>query len=140
MTSRDTKSGRYTAILVQEHRHLAGELRKLGLTCDRTEITVIADRLRAMLAGHFAREEAPGGLRAAVTRSAPDMRDDLDDIMAEHSALIELVQELHAQSTASDAADEAIVSLAATLVCRLRDHEQRESSLLTAALWGGAPA
>ncbi len=137
MTARHGDSGDQTAVIVEDHRHLAGELRDLSETTNRAEIATIVNRLGTMLPAHFDREEAPEALRGAVSRSSPQLSGRLEAILGEHGALTELLTALKTSVDDGSVPDAAVVDLARRFLEQMRNHEARESALLTDALWGG---
>ena len=135
MTFRRTESANNADRIVHEHRQLAAMLRELGQAADPATIAAMAVELHGMLAGHFVREEADDGLREAVLRASPHLVDRLEGIISEHPALLRSVADL--AELAADAASAAsdIAASVSGVIEQLRDHEGRESGLLSAALW-----
>lgn len=135
MTVRRSESANNADRIVHEHRQLAGMLRELAEADDAPTIARLAVGLHAMLAGHFVREEADDGLREAVLRASPHLIDQLEDIIAEHPALLDAVRGLAEAAAAGSQGQARLSATVADLIGQLRDHEGRESGLLSAALW-----
>lgn len=135
MTIRRADSTANAARIVDEHRQLAGRLRDLAQVKDPARIAALASELHDLLAGHFVREEAADGLRAAVLRTSPHLVDRLEGIIGEHVSLLAATVALRELAGADGASAEDVRAASGALIEKLRDHEARESSLLSTALW-----
>ena len=135
MTVRRTKSVSNADRIVHEHRQLSGMLRELGQAHEPAAIARLAAALHGMLAGHFVREEAVDGLREAVLRASPHLVDRLEGIIAEHPALLRAVAGLAEMAAEQSTTGVQIAAAVKAVIEQLRDHEGRESGLLSAALW-----
>ncbi len=134
MTVRRAEPPTNAARIVDEHRALAGLLRELSQANDAPSIATAAGALNGLLCEHLPHEESPDGLRAAVLRASPHLYDRLDSILAEHLALLKGVANLR-DLAGSGANLEGLKAAAEDVIANLRDHEARESQLLSAALW-----
>ena len=135
MTVRRSESVNNADRIVQEHRQLSAMLRELGQAQDAATIARLAVGLHGMLAGHFIREEAEDGLREAVLRASPHLIDRLEGIIAEHPGLLKAVRDLAEMATGASHPAPQLSAAVTGVVEQLRDHEGRESGLLSAALW-----
>ncbi len=136
-----------TRTIVEEHRHLRGELHELELAleakpqdADRSiwlgELAARIDRLRPALEKHFRHEENLGLFEEIETRypnAAPQCR----ELRDEHEQMLDLLDDIRAEAARGGAS--AATRLHA-LIEELHRHEERENDLLGIAIEGGPAA
>ncbi len=134
MTVRRAEPAANAARIVDEHRQISGLLGQLAKANDADTIASVAGALYDLLCEHLPHEESETGLRAAVLGASPHLYERLDAILAEHPALLKSVLKLRDEASVGGDVD-ALSAAAAGVVAALRDHEARESQLMSAALW-----
>lgn len=118
--------------IVDEHKALAESVGRLEKSTDPHQILPRLEKLRGQLTHHFDGEEAPGGLRADVRRGAPYLLPSLEKVFAEHKEFLDEIDALHAKAEALLSGPLAeILDGVTALTRKLRDHEMRESELLS---------
>lgn len=119
-----------------EHRTLRALLGRLEGTSDLEALLPGLAELRRLLAIHFAREEAPGGLHRVVDASAPHLAASVEGLFEEHRLSLE---ELDLLIDAVRRCLEGPVAEArrgvAGLCRRLHAHEAAETELLAGAVY-----
>ena len=128
------RDGRRLHLLAQ-HRSLRETLGLIVAAGELTRLVPLLEDLRAQLEAHFAEEEGEDGLAEAVGSSAPRYLRQLEHLMAEHRALLETVDTLMARGRALlDGSVRDYLRHIRALGRRLRDHEARETALLSDAV------
>lgn len=84
--------------------------------------------LRNTLKGHFAFEESENGMTSVVRDNAPERMDELDALFTEHATL---AADLDALETAA----RDLMKSRDAFVARVREHEAKESDLLSSSLY-----
>lgn len=124
------------ARIADEHRALEEAVERLGKTTDPHKLIPRLEKLRHQLEHHFASEEALDGLREDVTTVAPFLLGSLDKIFEEHAQFLDAIDAVDAKTRAcvegplAEILDDVLV-----LIRRLRDHEERETELLSDAYY-----
>lgn len=115
-----------------EHKALGDSLERLEKTTDLHLVLPRLEKLRSQLEHHFAGEEASGGIAADVRRNAPYLLASLEKVFAEHRVFLADVDALHEKTRACLEGPVAeILREISSLARRLRDHETRETELLS---------
>ena len=113
-----------------EHRRLSAQLDLIEQTADPARLPADLERLRVLLAEHFAGEEAADGLHEALGGATPHLLPAVQHLFDEHR---EFLADLHSlTSRARWLAAGPLAELragVAGLAARLRDHEAREDDL-----------
>lgn len=132
----EASSDQRRAELLHQHadvRHLLDQLEAAAARPDQA--VGLLEALRAALEAHFADEEGEEGLARAVGASAPWSLRRLEGLLAEHRDLLEAADRLLARARALLAGP--ITEFAGetrALLRRLRQHEERETALLSDAV------
>ena len=117
-----------------DHENIKGILERVTSASDVKGLVPILQELRKVLAAHFLHEEEPGGLRDAVCASQPHLDPRVDAILGEHREFLDDVDSL--VERAREVVEVTVPNLlldVADMTRRLRDHEIRETELLTEA-------
>ena len=131
-----SKNSKAVDALLEEHKDLRELTETICATSDLALLLPMLDELSHELRDHFASEEAPDGLGAVVSESAPHKATAVDHLFAEHADFLTAVRRLHHTVEACLAGPMAEVrTLAAHLCKQLRKHEDKEKDLLTDALY-----
>lgn len=118
--------------IVEEHKALADSVDRLEKSTDPHQVLPRLEKLRGQLVHHFEGEEAPGGLRADVRRSAPYLLPSVEKVFSEHREFLDEIDALHDKAEALLRGPLAEILDGVTVLTRkLRDHEMRESELLS---------
>jgi hypothetical protein len=127
----------------REHEELKGVLRRIEETRELGELVPLLSKLGVLLEAHFATEEGPEGLRAAVAKLEPRHDSRLREILEEHSVFLRELERL--AESARECLERTIPGIlqeVAGLCARLREHEAKENELLLDATYtdigGGA--
>mgnify|MGYP004000887427 CR=1 FL=1 len=119
--------------IVSEHERVRKLLAKLAESDDWALLREVATELQSLLRGHFAHEESPDGLHQIIGFATPWNLRQVDDLVAEHSSIVTLIDALVAG--AEDATDrDAVMKTRAELGDLLKRHEARETELLSEAM------
>ena len=116
----------------EEHeriRTLVGQVERLD---DVAGLQSAMGELIPLLESHFASE--PECMRAIVSESAPHSIDKLESIMDEHGMLLECARALVDKAGKAGGDYRAVEREVADFIERLRDHETRETELLSQAV------
>ena len=120
--------------VLDEHAELRDVVAQIGEASDLGILSGLLQRLRDLLQGHFAREEADPGLRDVLGSGAEAIAGDADALASEHRELLDSLSELVVcveageQGTASSCGREV-----AAFLQRLDEHDVRETRLLRTA-------
>lgn len=130
------------AVDAESRSSIATEHRELRRTVDLLEnaheahlIASLLTHLQGQLAAHFAEEEGDDGLAAIVRHSAPQHLVHLDRLFHEHRDFETRIGDLTERFAAISRELEEVRGAVMDLCRALRDHEERESSLLTEAVY-----
>lgn len=130
-TSSDTES-RARKKIAEEHRALAVTEKRLAATTDPHQLLPRLEQLHDQLARHFAGEEASDGIRADAARAAPYLLDSLSKVFDEHRELLAEAAALRDRTRALVGGSLAeILRDVGTLIRRLREHEAKETDLVS---------
>lgn len=114
----------------EEHRALRAMLDRVESTADLSELLPLLEELEGMLEHHFATEESPAGLHAAIGESAPQTWGALEALFEEHRQLLEAIRHLIRSTRACAAGPVAeVLDGVADLAQRLHLHEESETEL-----------
>ncbi|MFP3940360.1 MAG: hypothetical protein ACLF0P_08635 [Thermoanaerobaculia bacterium] len=118
----------------EEHHVLWSLVERLERTSDLQALALRLGELQALLAEHFAREEAPEGLRDVVDE--PRWESALQALFDEHALCLAEVDRLALTSRELLAGPVEELRRDVRAVCqRLHDHETAETELLAASLY-----
>ncbi len=115
-------------MLDEQHRTIRRCLSELQEVNHLAQSVELLDHLTGVLVPHFELEEDPGGILGTVEANAPHLLRTLQGIFAEHPAILAQVQQLRADLQGCQTSINALVSVVA-------DHEERENSVFTDALY-----
>lgn len=119
-----------------EHLALRARLGRLEGTAALEELVSELTELRALLAIHFAREEAPGGLHRVVDASAPHLAASVDALFEDHREYLETLDRLTETARRCLEGPVAEVRTGVGALCRrLHEHEAAETELLAGAVY-----
>lgn len=118
--------------ILQEHAELHGLLVRLERPREPAGLAPMLAELHSALEQHFQVEEEEDGLYEILLEKGPQHRQTIDELLAQHPALLGDVRVLIAQARAQPGA--LIAVRARQFSSRVRDHEQRETHLLLAVL------
>ena len=119
--------------ITSEHERVRALLRRLAERDDLGELAKIAVELQSLLRSHFAHEESADGLHQIIGFSTPWNLRQVDDLVAEHSSIVELVDALVAGAESAEDRG-AVFRTRADLNALLKQHEARETELLSEAM------
>ena len=118
--------------IVEEHRALGDAAARLGKTTDPHKLIPRLEKLRNQLEHHFEGEEAIDGIREDVSTTAPYLLGSLDKIFEEHREFLAEIDAIEAKTRACVEGPLAeILQDVVRLIRRLRDHEERETELIS---------
>ncbi len=118
----------------EEHSRLKEVLEQISGTTELEVLVPLLQDFRTLLLGHFRHEEEAGGLHAAVSEPQPHLRGQVDQVLGEHRELLDgLDTILGAAREILEVTTPNILLDVADMTRRLRDHEIRETELLTDA-------
>lgn len=129
-----TRSAVARCVIEEEHRRLWNLVERLERVSDLQALALRLGELRVLMAEHFAREEAPGGLQEAVDE--PRWDNALQALFDEHAECLAEVERL--ALTARELLAGPVEELrrdVRTLCRRLHVHEAAEAELLAASLY-----
>ncbi len=132
----EAPSDQRQAQLLHQHRDLRRLFDEVEAAAPHLgEVMPLLEALREALRAHFADEEGEGGLAHAVGASAPWSLRRLEDLLAEHPELLDAADRLLARGRALLAGPLAeFTGETRALLRRLRQHEARETEVLSDAL------
>jgi hypothetical protein len=131
----EVRGGQRRAELLHQHGDLRHLFDQLEANASRpAEAVPLLGSLREALGQHFADEEGEEGLAQAVGASAPWSLRRLDELLAEHRSLLEALDRLIAQAQGLLEGQAAFAGATRALLRRLRQHEERETALLSEAV------
>jgi hypothetical protein len=117
-----------------EHTRLKEVLEQISHTTDLQILVPLLQDLRTILLGHFRHEEQDGGLHSAVSEPHPHLRDQVDGVLGEHRTLLDSLDSI--LGTAREVLEVTTPNIlldVANMTRKLRDHDIRETELLTDA-------
>lgn len=115
----------------REHESLRGLLSRIEHAGQLAELVPLVVRLREELEEHFATEERPEGLHAAIENREPRYERALHVILDEHKEFLALADDVVGRAKACLEQKEVILRDVLRLCTRLHDHEVRETELLS---------
>jgi hypothetical protein len=115
----------------QEHESLRAMLRRIEGTQQLADLVPLMTQLLQALEEHFATEERPDGLHAAIQDREPRYGRALHVILDEHREFLALAREILARARTCLEQKEVVLRDVLRLANRLHDHEARETELLT---------
>lgn len=122
--------------IAAEHRALGATVHRLETTIDLRLLLPLLGELRAQLEAHFASEEGEDGLEEAIGADAPHLLASLQHIFEDHRAFLAQLDALSVKIRAClDGPVAEILGAAGELSRALREHEERETELLSDALY-----
>ena len=113
-----------------EHHRLSAQLDSIELISDPARYPAALERLRELLAEHFAGEEASDGLHEAIGGGTPHLLPAVQHLFDEHREFVADLDGLTGR--ARELVEGPLADLragVAGLIARLRDHEARENDL-----------
>jgi hypothetical protein len=129
-------SGPTLDLIAEEHAMLRRFLGELVDAPDVLTLPAKLDELLKILQAHFEREEAPDGFTKVVEDAAPHQIAKLELIVQEHRTLLAQVEALRWQAQAClDGPVAEILNRVQAFARALREHEHRETDLLTDAIY-----
>ena len=114
----------------REHESLRGLLGRIEAASQLADVVPLVAELRAELEEHFATEERPEGLHAAIQDRDPRYERALHVILDEHQEFLATADDVLTRARQCLEAKEIILRDVLRLANRLRDHEARETELL----------
>lgn len=130
----DESGARAFEDIAAEHRALVEALKALENTHDPGKLLLRLAELRGLLEQHYAGEEADGGLPGVIGANAPHLVAPMHRIFDEHRQFLFDLEELGAEARACVDRNAELHRGITGLVDRLRDHERRETSLVSDAV------
>ena len=119
----------------REHASLRELLQRIKQTQQLADLVPLMATLRDELVEHFATEERPEGLHAAIANREPRHGRALQVILDEHKEFLALAETILSRARACLEEKEGILRDVLRLANRLHDHEVRETELLTDTLY-----
>ena len=132
-TAADTV-GRAQRVIDEDHERLHEITRRIRQTHDLGVLAEALDDLNEALVEHFAHEEHPQGLYAVLGTRAPEVRQKVAAILAEHARILDNVQSLVLKARRPEGEHRSLAEQAALLANLLGDHEKRENQVARAVL------
>lgn len=126
--TRMTSDTRPSEQIHEEHGGIKTLLTRLEGAGSVQELLGTVEVLRSTLTGHFAFEESDDGMASVVRDNAPERMDELEALFEEHGALSKALDALEALT-------HDLVKSRDAFVARVRKHEEKESDLLSGALY-----
>ena len=114
----------------REHESLRSLLSRIEGTSQLADLVPLVAELRRELEEHFATEERPEGLHAAIQDRDPRYERALHVILDEHREFLAVAEDVLGRARNCLEAKEAILRDVLRLSNRLHDHEARETELL----------
>ncbi|MEE8526233.1 MAG: hemerythrin domain-containing protein [Thermoanaerobaculia bacterium] len=130
----DESGARTFEDIAAEHRALVEALEALEGTHDPGELRLRLAALRGLLEQHYAGEEAADGLPGVIDANAPHLVASMQRIFDEHRQFLLDLEQLGAEARACVDRNAGLHRGITGLVDRLRDHERRETSLVSDAV------
>ena len=109
----------------QEHAHLRGLIKAIR-EANEPDVRPLVIELARMLAAHFGAEEAETGWMGEATLAAPHHADVIDELMAEHGAMLAAANGIAAGHGSAESLE--------VLLKTIEEHERREASVIT-SVW-----
>lgn len=121
--------------LENEHKRVMKLLGRLRGDAIGVDLLPVLDELRTLLIVHFAREQLPDGFYDALGELAESRRGELDDLIAEHAAILSHLNNLLKDMKDSPVVDETdVLDRVSVLLKQLDDHEHKEHLFATDVL------
>lgn len=118
--------------IAEEHKALGDSVARLEKTTDPHQILPRLEKLKSQLEHHFESEEGSDGVRDDIESHAPYLLPSLQKIFEEHREFLAEIDALKAKTEALVEGPVAeVLHDTVGLMRRLRDHEARESELLS---------
>jgi malate synthase len=130
----DEAVARAERIQHEDHERLERITYRLRQAHDLETVAQALEELDIALSDHFAREEGPQGLYGVLGMRAPQRREQIEALLAEHERLIANVRALTQRARRADRT--GLAEEASRLAGRVEDHEKRENALAESALTG----
>lgn len=121
--------------IANEHRELRRTLELLEDAREPHLLASLLGHLNGQLTAHFAEEEDEDGLAAIVQQAAPHHLVHLDRLFREHREFESRIGDLAGRFDAINRELDGVRESIRELCQALRDHEERESSLITDAVY-----
>lgn len=120
----------------RDHHAIKEILERVEAATDPHRLVSLLEELRTSLVEHFEREEAPEGLHDIIANMSPNTVATLQNVLGEHRDFLVRLDRLLAQTRACIEGPVAeVLRDTATLSKRLHDHEARETTLFTDAVF-----
>jgi hemerythrin len=119
------------AALEEDHGRLDGLVRRLREAKDVPAVASALEALNQLLTEHFAHEEHAKGFYGMLGAGAPQHRDELARMIAEHEELLRLCHRAQERAKGHAALSD-LGELTKSLASRIADHEARELTLVQA--------
>ena len=121
--------------LEKEHKRVMKLLARLREEATAKDLLPLLDELRTLLIVHFAREQLPDGFYEALGELAESRRGELDELIAEHAAILSELNSLLADAKDSPVVDESdLLDRVGRLLEQLDGHEHKEHLFATDVL------
>jgi hypothetical protein len=121
--------------LEKEHKRVMKLLARLRENASASDLLPILDELRTLLIIHFAREQLPDGFYDALGDLAESRRGELDELIAEHGAILSNLNSLLNDAKDSPVVDETdVLNRVGRLLEQLDAHEHKEPTFATDVL------
>jgi hypothetical protein len=121
--------------LEKEHKRVMKLLARLRENASASDLLPILDELRTLLIIHFAREQLPDGFYDALGDLAESRRGELDELIAEHGAILSNLNSLLNDAKDSPVVDETdVLNRVGRLLKQLDAHEHKEHMFATDVL------
>jgi hypothetical protein len=118
--------------LEKEHKRVMKLLARLRENASASDLLPILDELRTLLIIHFAREQLPDGFYDALGDLAESRRGELDELIAEHGAILSNLNSLLNDAKDSPVVDETdVLNRVGRLLEQLDAHEHKEHTFAT---------
>lgn len=121
--------------IATEHRELRRTVDLLENAREAHLIASLLTHLRGQLAAHFAEEEGDDGLASIVRHTAPQHIVHLERLFDEHREFESRIDGLNARFEVINRDLDDLRGTVLELCGGLRDHEERENSLITEAVY-----
>jgi len=122
--------------IAEEHKILGETLKRLEATTDPRLLLECLEDFRGQLERHFANEEGHDGLEEVVGKPAPHLLGSVEEIFDEHRQFLTSIDDLIARTKVLVADPmTGILRDVEALAGRLREHEERETELVSDAIY-----
>lgn len=121
--------------LAREHERVMKLLSRLREETGSKQVLPLLEELRTLLIVHFAREQLPDGFYDALGELAESRRAELDELVADHAAILSTLNGLLADAKDAPVVDETqLLDRVEALLELLDGHEHREHRFATDVL------